>query len=67
MEINYTKSYKNHYPEFDFIDEYFIIKVNWLNSNKLFTNFLKSLFKIGIKNHNLTKSGFNFVLLIFLP
>ncbi len=28
MEINYTKSYKNHFPEFDFNEEYYIIKIN---------------------------------------
>lgn len=28
MKINYTKSYKNHFPEFDFNEEYYIIKIN---------------------------------------
>ena len=35
MKINYTKSYKNHFPEFDFNEEYYIIKIN----SKKFDNY----------------------------
>ena len=59
MEINYTKYYKNHYPEFDFIDEYYIIKVNpkkfdeyWQKKSYLNEAFPNKSFCKRLNNYN---------------
>ena len=33
MKINYTKSYKNHFPEFDFNEEYCKKRMNLATNN----------------------------------
>mgnify|MGYP001027909515 FL=1 len=59
MEINYTKSYKNHFPEFDFNEEYYIIKVNskkfdnyWQNNSFLDESFPNKLFCTRLSSYN---------------
>ena len=59
MKINYTKSYKNHFPEFDFNEEYYIIKINskefdeyWQKNSYLNEAFPNKSFCKRLNNYN---------------
>ena len=59
MKINYTKSYKNHFPEFDFNEEYYIIKINskefdeyWQKNSYLNEAFPNNSFCKRLNNYN---------------